>query len=91
MDTRKAIAQPTRSTAISVDVKSKPNFRILMKLSPAMTGTARKKVNSAAVVLLMPMARAPMMVEADLEVPGMMDRHWNNPIRKASLKEMSGR
>ena len=38
-----------------------------------MTGTARKKVNSAAATRDTPMTSPPMMVEPLREVPGMID------------------
>ena len=52
-------------------------------LEPNHDGTARKKVNSAAATRDTPMSRAPMMVDPDREVPGMMESTWNRPMRKA--------
>ena len=56
--------------ASSFPEKAKPNFSILRRLAPSMTGMARKKVNSAATVLDTPISSAPRMVAPDLEVPG---------------------
>ena len=55
-------------------MKTKPNFKILSALSPNITGTARKKVNSAAATLDTPMISAPIIVAPDRDVPGMIDR-----------------
>jgi len=50
-----------------------------------MTGTARKKVNSAAVVLESPIRIPPRMVAPDLEVPGKMAAiSWKSPTSIAS-------
>ena len=70
-------------------MNEKPNFRSLMKLKPNMTGTAMKNVNSAAATREIPMAREPMMVDPERDVPGMRERHWNRPMIKASLKDRS--
>ena len=44
-------------------------------VAPSMVGMARKKENSAAAARLAPSIMAPMMVAADLDVPGIMARH----------------
>ena len=48
-----------------------------------MTGTDRKNENSAATVLDTPRTMAPIMVDPDLEVPGISARHWNRPMKRA--------
>jgi hypothetical protein len=40
-----------------------------------MVGIARKKENSAAVLLLKPKSIAPRMVAPEREVPGIIERH----------------
>ena len=62
------------SNVNSAVVKIKPNFNILIKLSPNITGTARKKVNSATATLETPINRPPTMVEPERDVPGIMDK-----------------
>ena len=42
----------------------------LRRLAPNITGTARKKVNSAAVALETPISNAPMIVAPERDVPG---------------------
>ena len=55
-----------------------------------MTGTARKKVNSAAQVLETPIRRAPMMVAPDREVPGKMAAMtWKRPMIRAVFQVKS--
>ena len=39
-----------------------------------------------ATILDAPKSIAPMIVAADLDVPGIIDRHWINPMKKAVLK-----
>ena len=73
-DTRKATTQPTMSVISSALVNEKPNAIIFKSDTPTMTGTARKKVNSAAVTRDTPITRPPMIVEPLREVPGMIDR-----------------
>ncbi|CBH22595.1 protein of unknown function [Acetoanaerobium sticklandii] len=73
-DTIKATAIPKIRIKSSEAVKTKPNFKILSALSPNITGTARKKVNSAAATLDTPMMSAPIIVAPDRDVPGIIDR-----------------
>lgn len=61
---------PVISKPISVGEKTKPNFRILSRLAPNITGIAKKNVYSAAVDLDTPNIRAPIIVAPDLDVPG---------------------
>ena len=89
MDTAKATTIPTSRTANSVPVKANPNFNSLIRLAPNITGIARKKVNSAAISLEAPIRIPPMMVEPEREVPGIRERTWNTPTKKASLKDKS--
>ena len=73
MDTRKATTQPMMSVISSALVNEKPKAIIFRSDTPTMTGTARKKVNSAAATRDTPMTSPPMMVEPLREVPGMID------------------
>ena len=57
------------------DVKPPPNLRIFKVVAPNMVGTARKKENSLETVLEAPVSIPPMIVAADLDVPGIMARH----------------
>ena len=43
-------------------------------------GIARKKENSAATSLEAPKIIAPIIVEADLDVPGIIEIHWISPM-----------
>ena len=61
---------PISKSASSREVNAKPNFTSFNRLAPNITGIARKKVNSAATVLEMPIAIAPSMVAPEREVPG---------------------
>lgn len=54
-------------------VNNKPNFKSFIKLSPNITGTARKNVNSAAATLDTPISNEPIIVEPERDVPGIMD------------------
>lgn len=53
--------------------KVNPNFIILIALKPNITGTAIKNVNSAADTLETPISNAPMIVEPERDVPGIID------------------
>ena len=84
IDTTNAVTIPTRRIASSVPVNPKPNFTILRRLAPSMTGIARKKVNSAATVLDTPIKSAPTIVAPDLEVPGNTPAiSWKTPMISA--------
>lgn len=72
-DMMNATAIPSSIMDISVPVKEKPNFNIFKALKPNITGTARKKVNSAAVTLDTPISKAPIIVAPEREVPGIID------------------
>lgn len=61
-------------TVSSVAENTSPNFIILRKLNPNITGTARKNVNSAAATLETPINNAPIIVEPEREVPGIIDK-----------------
>ena len=52
-------------------------------VAPSMVGTARKKLNSAAVRRSMPIASAPMIVAPDRLIPGIIETHWNRPTPSA--------
>ena len=53
-------------------------------VGPAIVGIARKNENSAEARLSAPSSIAPTMVEPDRDTPGIIARHWHNPILKAS-------
>ena len=75
-ETINATAEPSRRTRISVPPKTPPpikNFSILKPLAPIITGTARKKVNSAAAGRATPTSKAPKIVAPEREVPGMRE------------------
>ncbi len=54
-----------------------------------MVGIARKNENSVAALRERPNSRPPMMVAPDREVPGIIARHWAQPIFRASFQVMS--
>ena len=70
IETTNAVTKPLIMIPISPDVNSKPNLMIFNKLAPNMTGTAKKKVNSAATVLDIESIKPPSIVAPDREVPG---------------------
>ena len=85
--TTKATTQPTTRTAISVPVIAAPeriNLTTLSRDAPAITGMARKKVNSATQARDRPSSRPPTMVAPEREVPGMMASICHTPTMKAS-------
>ena len=49
-----------------------------------MVGMARKKENSAAERLSVPIRSEPAMVAPEREVPGIRARHWKMPIFRQS-------
>lgn len=85
IETTKATIIPVKSIIISEPVKTNPNFSILSKLAPNITGMARKNVNSAAMNLEVPSSIAPIIVAPDLEVPGIRAKTWKTPMRIAVL------
>ena len=66
----------------SVVVKVKPTSKTYLTSfkndAPAITGIARKKVNSAATLLFRPKIKPPIMVAPLRDVPGINDNNWNN-------------
>lgn len=58
----KDITVPTSRQASSIPVNANPNFSTFRRLAPNITGIARKKVNSAATVLDIPIIIAPRIV-----------------------------
>ena len=73
IETRNATTVPITKTVSSVAENASPNFIILRKLNPNITGTARKNVNSAAATLDTPISNEPIIVEPERDVPGIMD------------------
>ena len=64
---------PTAKTAISIPVNAKPNFKSFIRLAPAITRIAKKKLNSAAATRETPIIIAPKIVEPLREVPGISE------------------
>ena len=86
METANATAQPVRRIPTSEPEKPPPsarNLTTLTRLAPAMVGTARKNVNSAATVREQPMSIAPRIVAPERLVPGTSARNWNRPMNRA--------
>ena len=73
IETTNATTIPITRISTSVPVNPKPNFTIFRRLAPNITGIPRKKVNSAATVREVPTRIPPMMVEPDLDVPGITE------------------
>ena len=67
---------PTAKIISSVEVNTKPNFKIFNKLAPNITGIARKKVNSVATILLVPTSIPPKIVAPERLVPGITAKTW---------------
>ena len=88
-ETTKATNIPKSVIQSSKAVNPNPNFIILIALSPNITGTARKKVNSAAATRETPIRRAPIIVEPDRDVPGIIESTWNKPIKNAVIYVIS--
>ena len=53
-----------------------------------MTGIPKKKENSAAAPLEQPSTMAPKIVDPERDVPGIRDRSWNRPIKRAVFAEI---
>lgn len=65
------------------------NFALINfnKLAPAMTGIARKKLNSDETARVHPKSNPPKIVAPLLDVPGINASIWKHPIRKAVLND----
>ena len=72
-ETANAVIIPLIRITNSITEKLKPNFRSLRAEAPSIAGTARKKVNSDATVLEVPIEIPPRMVEPERDVPGMSE------------------
>ena len=88
-ETVNATSMPINSAINSEEEKLKPNLISFIALNPNITGTARKNVNSAAATLETPISKAPIMVDPEREVPGIIESTWNKPITKAVSYPMS--
>ena len=55
-------------------------FHSISTVAPEIVGTARKKLNSAAVLRSTPSISAAMMVAPERDTPGIMATHWPSPI-----------
>lgn len=86
-ETTNATTDPTPNTNHSNPENTNPAFNSFSKLAPSIVGIAKKNENSAATYLDAPSRVAPIIVEPDLDVPGISARHWNRPIPRANLKE----
>ena len=60
-------------------------FASFKRVAPNIVGIARKKENSAAAPLEHPRSIAPIIVAADLDVPGIIAKHCTSPIKRAVL------
>src|SRR5574344_951626 len=89
MATKKAITHPTISRVMFCEVAhelSSPNMSSKSsKVAPAIVGTARKNENSAAFLRVNFCCIPPTIVDILRLIPGMTDRHWKQPMRKARL------
>ena len=86
-ETTKDTTIPMRRRRISKGVAAIPliiNFSTLRSEAPSITGIAIKNENSLAAVLDTLKRSPPRMVEPDLDVPGMREKIWNEPIQRAS-------
>ena len=82
-ETRKEITIPTTSIQISRVVIARPaimNFSIFKSDAPSIMGIAIKNENSALALRLTPESIPPIMVEPDLDVPGIRASVWKAPI-----------
>ena len=70
IDTINAVKDPINKIIHSKDVKLNPAFKSLRALAPIIVGIAKKNENSAAIKREEPIKVAPIIVEPDLEVPG---------------------
>ena len=92
--TMKATTLPTIKVVRFVDMISVPpsmnNLAILYTVAANMVGTARKKENSAAFFRVSFCAIPPTIVAMERDTPGIIEIHWNNPIKKDlfSVKEL---
>ena len=59
-----------------------PNFKTE---APSIVGIAKKKENSVETNRDVPKSIAPIMVAPDREVPGISERTWKQPMKKAIL------
>ena len=69
--------------APSIDAQSCRAFHKSSTVAPAIVGMARKNENSVAASRVTPISKAPTIVAPEREVPGIIARHWNNPILAA--------
>src|SRR3546814_6086934 len=74
------IRRPPRSTRTDTLF---PYTTLFRSEAASIVGTARKKLNSAAVLRSTPSASAPMIVAPDRLTPGIIDRHWMMPMPSA--------
>ena len=81
IETTKETNEPINNKLHSAKVKSKPAFTNFKALAPSMVGIARKKENSAATVREVPKSIAPIMVAPEREVPGIIAKAWQKPIK----------
>lgn len=84
-DTTNATIIPVKRMPISIPVKLKPNLKSLRKLAPNIIGIERKNEYSVATKREVPIRIAPKIVAPEREVPGINERTWNIPIKKAVL------
>ena len=73
--TTKATINPIDKTESWAMLKSARYLNKLQTEAATIVGIARKKENSIATTLEAPKSIAPIIVAADLEVPGIIDKH----------------
>lgn len=72
----KATTKPTASAIFSLAATDeKSNFLSSSPDAPIITGIAKKNENSVATVVESPATHPPIMVDADLDIPGHIARH----------------
>ena len=73
--TRNETKKPVPVRNNSLELRCNPDFKIEYPVAATIVGIARKKENSTATIRDEPSIIAPIIVAADLEVPGIMARH----------------
>src|SRR5947207_12407290 len=81
--TTQLTAQGTAPTAASLRMASRPSSRA----APAITGTAMRKQNSAALAGAKPLHSAAAMVAPEREMAGRIANAWAKPMPVAALSD----
>ena len=80
---------PNNKYITSVVLKFPKLFISLIALAPNIVGIAKKNENSVATTRLNPNSIPPIIVAADLDVPGIDAKHWNTPTPNADKYDIS--